>query len=363
MVAEQNQGVTTKIRKGSQEHPTNNNTVLIVNPNSASGSTGKDWDALYNKIKDSFGENPKVAFTKKSGDGTTLTRNFLKKGFKNIVAVGGDGTINEVANGFFEKEQKSIIGSNGHHYKKRDSTLYDDKPTIFKPINPEAVLTILPCGTRNVLLKSLGLPAELMVCCQTFARGNPKKIDVISAIVTNPSNRSTTTSRIFLNAAEIGVAAEIIDRSKKIRDKVKSRIVSTVSSVVATLPTYESNLCEISIDDGRENILTKMTMGVIANGKYLGGGFKAASDANVSDGLLDIVILKSSGSFKMLEEFISMKNGNYDSKGDIFYMQAKKVAIKPKEEGEVMTVTIDGEPIGILPATFQVIESALTIRT
>jgi diacylglycerol kinase family enzyme len=103
-------------------------------------------------------------------------------------------------------------------------------------------------------------------------------------------------------------------------------------------------------------------MGVIANGKYLGGGFKAASDANVSDGLLDIVILKSSGSFKMLEEFISMKNGNYDGKGDIFYMQAKKVAIKPKEE-EVMTVTIDGEPIGILPATFQVIESALAIRT
>jgi hypothetical protein len=80
-----------------------------------------------------------------------------------------------------------------------------------------------------------------------LSRGGLKnKIDVISATVTNPSNRSTTTttttmstSRIFLNAGEIGVAAEIIDRSKKVRDKVKSRIVSTVSSVVATLPTYE----------------------------------------------------------------------------------------------------------------------------
>ena len=77
-----------------------------------------------------------------------------------------------------------------------------------------------------------------------LSRGGLKnKIDVISATVTNPSNRSTTTttttSRIFLNAGEIGIAAEIIDRSKKVRDKVKSRIVSTVSSVVATLPTYE----------------------------------------------------------------------------------------------------------------------------
>ena len=60
-----------------------------------------------------------------------------------------------------------------------------------------------------------------------------------------------------------------------------------------------------------------MTMGVIANGKYLGGGFKAAPHASVSDGLLDIVILNNSGSFKMLEELISMKNGNYDGKGDI----------------------------------------------
>jgi diacylglycerol kinase family enzyme len=149
-------------------------------------------------------------------------------------------------------------------------------------------------------------------------------------------------------------------------------VVSTVSSVVATLPTYQSNLCELSIDDGRESILTKMTMVVIANGRYLGGGFQAAPKASVSDGLLDIVILKNSGSFKMLEEFISMKNGNYTSDDqDIIYIQAKKVSIKPKEEekeehkekkrGDI-TVTIDGEPIGVLPATFQIYQNALTIK-
>lgn len=60
----------------------------------------------------------------------------------------------------------------------------------------------------------------------------------------------------------------------------------------------------------------------------------------------------------MLEEFIQHEN-NYDNKGDMFYKLAKKVEIKPKED---IIVTVDGEPIGILPATFQVIESALTIR-
>jgi diacylglycerol kinase family enzyme len=141
--------------------------------------------------------------------------------------------------------------------------------------------------------------------------------------------------------------------------------MSTISSVVATMPTYASNLCEISIDDGRQNIITKMTMCVIANGKYLGGGFIAAPQASVSDGLLDIVILKNSGSFKMLEEFMSMKDGEYTSDDkDIFYLKANKVSIKSIEEkkkGEI-TVAIDGEPIGVLPATFQVYQNALNVK-
>jgi diacylglycerol kinase family enzyme len=252
-------------------------------------------------------------------------------------------------------------------------------------INPDAVFGIIPSGTRNVLVKSLDLPAESEECCKHYAASKiQKKIDVITATVANFPNKDDNggskntgsklaPTRIFLNAAEIGVAAEIIDRSKKIRDKVKSRMVSTVSSVVATLPTYQSNLCEISVDDGRENILTKMTMVVIANGRYLGGGFQAAPKADMLDGLLDIVILKNSGSFKMLEEFISMKNGNYTSDDqDIIYIQAKKVSIKPKKEEEKeehkqkkrgdITVTIDGEPIGVLPATFQVYQNVLTIK-
>ena len=61
----------------------------MVNPSSCSGATGKNWDTLYAQIKKILGESPRVALTKKSGDGTILTRGYLKNGFKNIVAIVG----------------------------------------------------------------------------------------------------------------------------------------------------------------------------------------------------------------------------------------------------------------------------------
>lgn len=367
-----------------QNHSENNvDTVLVVNPSSCSGTTGKNWDTLYAQIKNILGESPKVAFTKKSGDGTILTRGFLKNGFKNIVAIGGDGLINEVANGFFictvkegrviDRKDKDITVSNHEDANKVQH--------ILEPVNPEALMAVVPCGTRNVLAKSLELPSQLEESCRRFVNGNPVKIDVISAAVTRISGNDTRDSnivgvldspRIFLNAAEIGVGAEIIDRSKKIRDTVKSRILSTITSMIATIPTYSSNVCELSVDEGRKKLITKMTTAVIANGRFLGGGFMAASKAHIADGLLDIVILKNSGSLKMLDEFVKMRgeddNSNndgdeYTDDGNILYTRAKKVSMKSVEqEKKDVTVVIDGEPIGILPATFQVHSNALNLK-
>lgn len=347
-------------------------TALVVNPTSSGGSTGKDWDTQFTKIKETFGENPKIVFTEKSGDGTSLTRDLLKKGFNKIVAIGGDGTINEVANGFFtplEKQQRKTIGNdNIHNLSNNESQNKGQFPMspVLKPINPDAIMGLLPSGTRNVLAKSLDFPEDITQCCNNFVVGKSKKVDVISATVSPTTSAegsdksSKPITRVFLNAAELGVAAEIIDRSKKVRNTVKNRLASTVTSLAVTVPYYESNLCEVSIDDGREKILTKMTMCIIANGRYLGGGLMAAPKADVSDGLFDIVILKDSGGLKMLDYFVDIKDGDYANKPDILYRQAKKVSIKSKE-GDV-TVAIDGEPIGILPATFQVLQNALIIR-
>jgi diacylglycerol kinase (ATP) len=327
-------------------------TVLVVNPNSSSGLTGKGWNDLYSEIRGVLGASVKVALTKKPGDGTALARRFLKQGFKKVVAIGGDGTLNEVANGFFEEPV-------GIHSNKINGGPATEFPPL-KPINPDAIMGFVPAGTRNVLAKSLGLPEGVANCCKTFQLGKPKKMDVIYATVTSQEDHSSTTSRIFLNAAEMGVAGEIIERSKKVRQVVNSRIVSTITSIATTLPTYQSNECEISIGNSGKRFAIKMTMAVVANGQFLGGGFKVAPHASMSDGLLDFVILKDSGSLKMIDELINMKDGDYKEEDNITYRQTTKVSLISKERD--VTVTVDGEPIGILPATFEVIPHALTVK-
>lgn len=334
-------------------------TIVIVNPNSCGGLTGKNWESLYASIRQVMGENLKVVLSKKPGDGTAIARRHLKRGYRTIMAIGGDGTLNEVANGFFEPAEAPI-----DHGAKTGSLRLKSLagiPLPLKAVNPDAVMAMVPCGTRNVLAKSLGMPAGVVECCRAFSSGTPRRIDVIAATVTN-TDGSAPQKRIFLNAAEIGLGAEIIDRSKKVRKAVNSRLLSTVAGIIATVPTYQSNECEITLGSGRHRlkIVTNMTMAMVSNGKFLGGGFKAAPEADMADGLLDVVVLKDSGSLKVLDELASIKVGDYQEEGKVFYGQAKKVAIRSKERD--VTVTVDGEPIGILPATFEVLPQALTVK-
>lgn len=342
--------------------------ALVVNPNSCSGLTGKDWDNLFLKIKKVLGNNIEVAFTKKPGEGTELARDFLRKGFTKIAAIGGDGTINEVANGFFEDTTgiRGVRDTQENTNKIRTDTSMNNtfpSPLRLKPINPDAMMAVVPCGTRNVLARSLGLPEGVVQCCRTFSLGNPRKIDIISATVTNPTDHSIVNTRIVLNAVEMGAAAEIIDRSKKVREVINSRMISTIAGIISTLPAYQSNTCQVNFEKcngHRGEFIAKITMAIVANGQFLGGGFKAAPKADMSDSLLDLVILRDSGSFKMLDELVSMKEGDYSEEDNIFYTQMKKVSLSSKERD--VTVTVDGEPIGILPATFEIIPNALTVR-
>jgi diacylglycerol kinase family enzyme len=91
----------------------------------------------------------------------------------------------------------------------------------------------------------------------------------------------------------------------------------------------------------------------------LGGGFTAAPNIDMSDSLLDVVILKDSGSLKMLDEFVNLNSGDHFDDDNIMYAQAKTVSIKSKERD--VTVTLDGESIGILAADFYIFHNALNV--
>ena len=205
----------------NQQEQTSTETVLVVNPNSCGGLTGKNWENLYNQIKEIFGENPEVAFSQKSGDGTTLTRDFLRRGFKKIVALGGDGTINEVANGFFEVITSGTTSSN-------DKTV--PASPILKPINPEAMIGLIPSGSRNVLAKSLDLPDGIVECCQRFVNGKPQKIDVIAAVITTAELQQQLQTifqkklqhAFFLMRRRWGLAQKLSIDQKKLETKLRA---------------------------------------------------------------------------------------------------------------------------------------------
>jgi len=329
-----------------------NELILILNPNSQGGATGKNWADTYTQIKGYLPKQHRIVFTKKAHDGTKITRKLLKIGYKNIVAVGGDGTINEIANGFFNIKARDRSALNLAKFKP--------EPKL-EQINPNGAVWIVPSGSRNVLAASLGLQYQGIESFKHIRGMKRRKIDVIGVTATDKVNPAITRTRIVLNAAEIGVGAEIIDRSKKVRDKVKSRLVSTMAGIISTLPTYHSNECDIVID-GDKKIKSNITMAIVANGKFLGGGFNAAPKANMSDGLLDLVIMKNSGSFKILKRLVEMKGeSQYTKEEDILYYRASQVAILAKNAN--VTVSLDGEPVGILPALFRVYHNALTIKT
>jgi len=346
--------------------------IVIVNPNSSGGQTEKNWDSLHAILKKYFGEDIEYVFTKKAYDGTILTREYLEKGYNNIIPIGGDGMLNEAANGFCK-----ISYDKEFDLKNKIDDINLSQFIHLDLINPEAILTVLPGGTRNILVKSLGLPSEFEECCKAVSStNNYKKIDVIAAIVHNRNDDNNAeqekeqyTSRIILNAAEIGVGAEIINRSKMVRDRISSRLLSTITGVLATIPTYQSNVCElIEFLNDTDNInvkklLTKMTMAMVSNGSIMGGGFNAATKAEMDDGLLDTVIVKDSSSFKILDKLVDIKRGeeSIDNQDGIYYGQSQAIALLSDLENNI-TVSVDGEPIGILPSYFKVFPLIINIK-
>ena len=248
-----------------------NEMILILNPNSQGGNTGKNWISTYSKVKEFLPKNHRIIFTKKTNDGIFDTRKLLRKGYKNIVAIGGDGTINEIANGFFNLQPQN---------RNIENLVKFSFDTKLKLINPNGVLYIIPSGSRNVLARSFGLKHQGEQALKRIKQMKRRKMDAILAVITDKNSPSLTHKRIILNAAEIGVGAEIIDRSKRVRRKIKSRFVSTVASIVATVPAYNSNECNIVID-GDKRISSNMTMAVVAEWPFSWRRFQSRASSKV----------------------------------------------------------------------------------
>jgi YegS/Rv2252/BmrU family lipid kinase len=307
--------------------------LVIVNPKSASGSTESRWAQVASDLRAHFGAF-QVAFTKKRGDGSSLAKRGAESGRKFIIACGGDGTINEVANGILESGGDIELG-------------------------------VLPSGTGGDFRRTLGMPSGAREAAIGLKTGETKKIDVGRVTFLNLAGRET--SRYFLNVASFGLSASIIERVKTKNkfdwlphDLLRGRATFAVSTLQEVLDLNFVTV-RVKIDEKEEKTLNTINFAV-ANSRYFGGGMKIAPDACINDGFFDIVNIGDMKTAKILINAYTLYNGSHLNLSEVNHINAKRVEVKSADAQKEIQLETDGELPGKLPATFEIVPEALKVR-
>jgi YegS/Rv2252/BmrU family lipid kinase len=306
---------------------------VIVNPRSAAGSTRGRWAETASDLRTHFGPFS-VAFTKGPGDAVDIARRGAASGRRLILACGGDGTINEVANG--------ILNSGG-----------------------DAELGVIPSGTGGDFRRSIGIPTSIRDAARLLRDGRTELIDVGRASFTGFSGEPE--QRYFVNVASFGLAAAILKRVKgssslswmplgQIRGRA-SFALSTLQEVVG----IDAASVRVKIDDRNESSLRTVNF-CIANARYFGGGMKIAPDARLNDGMLDVINIGDMGTNRILSKAHTLYRGTHTGLPEVKSVLAKRIEASSADPDIEIRIETDGELPGKLPAVFEVVPAALRIR-
>jgi YegS/Rv2252/BmrU family lipid kinase len=311
----------TKPAQDSQERPT---WVVIVNPVSADGRTGRDWpknEPLLRRLLPPF----TVRTTSGPNQAPELAYQAVEQGYTTVVVHGGDGTVNEVINGLLEH-------------------------TKFETIS----LAILPYGTGADLVRTLGISHAITAAAHQ-ARGNVlRKIDVGSArfldLNGNPCRRH------FLNVTDVGFGGDLVryvnSHSKKWGGKL-----SFFRGLLVTLFQYRNKRLRIGLDD-RPPFEAKVSSIVIANGQYFGGGMWVAPPARMDDGVLEVVVVGDVSRIEVLTNTRRLYRGTLAEHPKVQAFQARSITLESDEE---VLIDMDGELVGRLPVRFELLPRKIKI--
>lgn len=309
--------------------------IVIINPESGGGATREAWPKIASELASRFGPfTPK--FTTQPGEGIELAASAARKGTKLIIACGGDGTISEVANGILSVSSDSELG-------------------------------ILPSGTGGDFRKTIGIPTRPADAANILRKGQTRVIDVGKVTLTNDDGEHE--SRYFLGVASFGMSADVIARVKEggpdwLPTKGPKWLTGRVSFGVAMLQTAartSATRVVVELDDDPARHLTVANL-CIANARYFGGGMKIAPNAKLADGKFDVISIGDLGAARILANAPRLYVGAHLSMSEVGHALAKKVIARPADIDQRIEVEVDGEILGHLPATFQILTRALRVR-
>lgn len=308
---------------------------FVVNPGSANGLTGRRWPELHAKIAGAIGAY-EHRFTDAPMDAIRITARALEDGFDCIVAVGGDGTINEVVNGFF-----------------RDGDAAADAA-----INPNAVLAVLPRGTGGDFRKTFGWDADLDRALGRLKSPQVQPLDVGAVEFVDHQGRPA--HRYFANICSFGVSG-LVDQEVNRRSKMLGGKVSFAVGSVRAMLKYRDARVRIALDDGPAEPIAVTTLAA-ANGQYFGGGMKVAPDANPADGKLDVTIWSGYSIVDFALKSRAIYDGTHVRLRGTRQLRCERLSAEAADGGEVL-LDVDGEQPGKLPCRIRILPAAIRLKT
>lgn len=304
----------------------NKDWFAVVNPHSANGRTRKRWPEYLARLK-AEGYSIHFAYTSGPCDATRLTQEALREGYTHIISVGGDGTINEVVNGFFSDGQL---------------------------ICPEAELAVLSHGTGSDFLRTLQISKGLEGFLEILRRGRKRLVDI--GEVQFQDVHGYPMQRYFLNVADVGLGGETVARVNSQSKWLGGKLSFMLGSIVSIL-RYRNKVmrCEI---DGELHTEGRMNSIMVANGRYIGGGMMIAPNAELDDGLFDIVFLGDFSTLTLLRHLPKIYRGAHLRIPGVSVQRGQTVVISTQEKA---LLDIDGEQPGQAPLTFQIHPKAIRL--
>jgi len=304
-------------------------TQVIVNPESDYGRTKKRWKQIKEALH-CFLKEFKYEFTERPLQATEITRTAIKGGSELIVGVGGDGTMNEIANGFFENK---------------------------KIVNPETALGIVPSGSGCDFMKSLNIPLGIKDSLKFLSESPSTRIDI--GRVKFRSLSGTPAERFFLNVADFGFGGEVVKKlnQKRMRKKTSSYLRCMFSTIIK----YKNKRLKLKIDE--EDIPEdEYLVGAVANGKIFGKGMRIAPQASLDDGLFDLVLVKKMSLLEFFFNSWKVYTGTHLTHPKISLIKGKEIKAIPHRDEDEVLIELDGELPGKLPATFEIVRQSFLVK-
>lgn len=295
--------------------------LLIVNPSSASATTGNNWKDSE-KILIDGGLEVDVAPTEHAGHAIDLAQEGAAKGYRKFIAAGGDGTVHEVMTGLlrYADAEKADLG--------------------------DFTLGVLPYGTGNDWIKTAGIPQDMAEAAQYIVNGKTAKEDVV---------RLTFENGVFCmaNIGGIGLDANICVNTNALKNKGYKG--SFLYSLVAPYSIFTRKRRPVEIVcDGETVYKGKLFTAVIGNGIYRGGGLiQNEHGAKWDDGLLEVSIQGGVNHIKGLTQMLHIFKGDFATLPGIISKRFRKMSVTPLGKGADY-VEADGEIPGTLPLTVEV---------